>query len=117
MNRQELLLLLCILCIGVAIIIYVVEACGTISSAEPNNYLTIVASIILFVGIYTYIQYDTEKERDIRRQQVQKIAQYMIESGADVYLDSQLVDDENKIILDNYNIFIDDNYVILQTKR
>lgn len=117
MSLQELYLLLCILCVGIAIILYGIEVCIKISSGEPINYLAIIASIFLFVGMWMYTQYDAEQERNTRRQQVQKIAQYMIENEADVYIDAQLVDDEKEIILDNYVIFIDDNYVILETKR
>ena len=116
MNQQELLLLLCILCVSIAIILYVIAVYIKICRGEPDNYLAIIASIILFVGMWMYIQYDVEQERDIKRQQVQKVAQYMIEEGAVIYLDGKLIDDGNEIILGDYDIFIDNNYVILEHK-
>ena len=116
MNQQESLLLLCILCVSIAIILYVTAVYIKICRGEPANYLAIIASVILFVGMWMYIQYDVEQERNIRRQQVQRVAQYMIEEGAVIYLDGELADDRNEIILNNYDIFIDDTYVILEHK-
>ena len=72
MNQQESLLLLCILCVSIAIILYVIAVYIEIRRREPANHLAIIASIILFVGIWMYIQYDVEQERNIRRQQLIK---------------------------------------------
>ena len=53
------------------------------------------------------IKQNVEKEL-----QEQELARQMIENGANVYIDGQLVD-ANKIILDDYNATVVNDYVIL----
>lgn len=54
---------------------------------------------------------ELEKVKQYEAEQ-QKIAMQMIDNGADVYIDGQLID-PTKIILDKYDITIVDDYVIL----
>lgn len=59
----------------------------------------------------TKINDEMEKLKQYEAKQ-QKIAMQMIDNGADVYIDGQLID-PTKIILDKYDITIVDDYVIL----
>ena len=99
--------------------------CFIISTITDNLSLKNAAEIVFCIGITSCLVFyvahintqlnETSSNLQEQIEELEKeraLAQQMIDNGANVYLDGQLIDG-TKIILDKYDITIVDDYIIL----